>query len=597
MISDPEYIEPDPNPGDEPSFTFIAHNDDLQTKRIRDAAARKQIRSHVMRDVRRRERIAGLRRPSKKERSAKNAQGSSEPQPSPDAQMSIHGFEDEALGLEENHTLVLSANKSVIQSKEQQPRPGRKIPPNVAKLGSGDTTDAPGRTTKEVQNYFTSGSSLKEPGSGFCDPFGTLPDKHGPSRMIDLLLKHCVHHLFPSTFHMEKKNREQLRIRVQAVMHQQINDGAAFYGVMAISAAHRALQRGSINQIFPHDQRGIPAEREYFLMHDLALRKLNQKLQDPRTALEFDTIHSVAMLVGAALFVGHFNEMRTHLDGLIKMTQLKGILANNVENAAINHIFRNINIFDVKAAEGLGSRPRLALPVKCEAIEDSLRQRIEPSPSSDMHKFAQNFRSITVLSPTLVKLLEDIKDIYFLEGFNFHDAQGLTSMEHEIFRWRGLTIEHGLLDYAYEQFLTDPCNPNELHIPFVEGVVRLAALRFLCFIVIYTEPNTGLGRAFINQSYRLFQNFTERYSNFSIPVLELLTWVVCINIEGARGQREEGYFKELLRQLLYLRRWHDWSDFEESMKGFLYWPRFWSGSWRRFWDNAQVEIPTSSLRM
>lgn len=53
---------------DRPTFTFIdGHDDDLSSKRIKDAGARKAIRSHVMRDVRRRERLAGLKRVSKRE--------------------------------------------------------------------------------------------------------------------------------------------------------------------------------------------------------------------------------------------------------------------------------------------------------------------------------------------------------------------------------------------------------------------------------------------------------------------------------------------------------------------------------------------------
>lgn len=55
-----------PAPLDRPSFTFIDHDDDLTSKRIKDVNARKAIRSHVMRDVRRRERLAGLKRTSRR---------------------------------------------------------------------------------------------------------------------------------------------------------------------------------------------------------------------------------------------------------------------------------------------------------------------------------------------------------------------------------------------------------------------------------------------------------------------------------------------------------------------------------------------------
>jgi hypothetical protein len=50
-----------------PAFTFIDHDDDLASKRIKDTNARKAIRSHVMRDVRRRERLVGLKRVSRRE--------------------------------------------------------------------------------------------------------------------------------------------------------------------------------------------------------------------------------------------------------------------------------------------------------------------------------------------------------------------------------------------------------------------------------------------------------------------------------------------------------------------------------------------------
>lgn len=50
-----------------PFFTFIDHDDDLPSKRINNINARKAIRSHVMRHVRHRERLAGHKRISRRE--------------------------------------------------------------------------------------------------------------------------------------------------------------------------------------------------------------------------------------------------------------------------------------------------------------------------------------------------------------------------------------------------------------------------------------------------------------------------------------------------------------------------------------------------
>lgn len=63
---------------DRPTFTFIDHDQDFSSKRIKNAMSRKAIRSHVMRDVRRRERLAGLKRGSKRD-----AQVQKLPKPAP----------------------------------------------------------------------------------------------------------------------------------------------------------------------------------------------------------------------------------------------------------------------------------------------------------------------------------------------------------------------------------------------------------------------------------------------------------------------------------------------------------------------------------
>lgn len=59
---------------DQPTYTFIDHDDDLCSKKIKNSSSRKAIRSHVMRDVRRRERLAGLKRGTKRDTQEKRSQ-------------------------------------------------------------------------------------------------------------------------------------------------------------------------------------------------------------------------------------------------------------------------------------------------------------------------------------------------------------------------------------------------------------------------------------------------------------------------------------------------------------------------------------------
>ncbi|KAF3480725.1 uncharacterized protein GIQ15_06072 [Arthroderma uncinatum] len=64
-------------PYERPSFTFIGQDEESTLKGRKGSDTRKMIRSHVMRDVRRRERIAGLKRVSKKASARKNDSSSS----------------------------------------------------------------------------------------------------------------------------------------------------------------------------------------------------------------------------------------------------------------------------------------------------------------------------------------------------------------------------------------------------------------------------------------------------------------------------------------------------------------------------------------
>lgn len=536
-----------------------------------------------MRDVRRRERIAGLRRPSKKERIANVARVLDETNDSQHlgSQPPSQHFEDESFGEE---TAIISPQ--ITQHSSRLKRSSSHASAPAVQPASIEMV----ASRRHVQLKHSNSEPIpRAPNGDFTEPFGTLPTGKGPSRMVDTLLKHCFHVFIPATFPLEKRDPAQFRLRVQAIMRHHLTSGATFYGAMAISAAHRALMCGRIEDVYPSadDQNGTPVRPEYLIMHDNALKTVNRKMQDPNTALELDTIHGVMMLIGATLLVGNFEEMRLHLDGLVKMAHLRGDLFENAKDPYTLLVLRNTLIFDIKAAEGMGTRPRLPLHLRCDQMDEKLLLHVAPPPSSEQHVFARNFRSIPALSPILVNLLEGIREIFFLHEFNFQDAGGLTAEGHDFFRWRSITIEHGLLEYAYQHFPSYPGHPDKLQIPFLEAVARLSGIQFLCNIAITTHPNSGLGRALTRQAYELLAGFTGRYSQFSLQELELLMSMICMSNFGCQGQREEAFFHDHLRQVLCLRPCRNWSEFQKIMKGFLYVPRFWETSWKRMYDSAQ----------
>ncbi|KAJ5503127.1 hypothetical protein N7463_006001 [Penicillium fimorum] len=157
-----------PTPLDRPSFTFIDHDDDLTSKRIKDVNARKTIRSHVMRDVRRRERLAGLKRTSRQNRG----------QP---------GSSKATVDESDQQRLVLRASS---QSS---------APSSIPDIDSGDrfTSIYRGRPVRWCAGYpLPLHSNPNPPTSWFLDPFFTLPGTSELPSMVAHLVYYCTYYSF-----------------------------------------------------------------------------------------------------------------------------------------------------------------------------------------------------------------------------------------------------------------------------------------------------------------------------------------------------------------------------------------------------------------
>lgn len=154
---------------DRPSFTFIGHNDDLTSKRIKDVNARKKIRSHVMRDVRRRERLAGFKRVSRRE--SRIAQAGIVAGPT---QCELVADPDE-------QTLVLRA-------------PSQSSASSIEEYESGDSLSTPqfrrGRPVRWSAGYPCS-NPQSFPGSWFLDPFSALPGTSELPSTVAHLVFYC----------------------------------------------------------------------------------------------------------------------------------------------------------------------------------------------------------------------------------------------------------------------------------------------------------------------------------------------------------------------------------------------------------------------
>lgn len=163
---------------DQPTFTFIDHDQDFSSKRIKNIKSRKAIRSHVMRDVRRRERLAGLKRGSKRE-----AQLQKPSKPAPIVQdISEDSSSDQATSFWSPSSPSSSSSSS-------------SSPPQVTK-SSGDLvlprSGQQSLTQWDASNLLiTSGSNPVPQMIWELDPFSTLQCVAGMPSMVPELILYC----------------------------------------------------------------------------------------------------------------------------------------------------------------------------------------------------------------------------------------------------------------------------------------------------------------------------------------------------------------------------------------------------------------------
>ena len=174
--SDPDLAEKSTasrkNPSDLPSFTFIDQDSDLTSKRIKDANARKAIRSHVMRDVRRRERLAGFKRASRPKRDG-DAAAAAAAKPKRKRRASISS-QHQQLPLRSTR-LAKSASKLTAPAKV--PTSSSSGTMMVMRL-----SDAPAPAPNPWQTF----------GSPTQDPFRTLPSAREFPLLTDQLVQYCT---------------------------------------------------------------------------------------------------------------------------------------------------------------------------------------------------------------------------------------------------------------------------------------------------------------------------------------------------------------------------------------------------------------------
>ncbi|KAK6811402.1 hypothetical protein RU639_012879 [Aspergillus parasiticus] len=519
-----------------------------------------------MRDVRRRERLAGLKRVSRRE------------------------------GL---------AGKAVVQSKFEDSPPGRASPTRLANPSSepkllmerGPPRDIAKNKEKRRQqpdrryasHSISTGSisiPLQFPTSWLVDPFSTLPGASDVPIITTRLVFYWGTVFVPMTFPKEHAFNE--RAKTEMAVQSSFTDQGSFFGLMSMCAAHRAVLAGHHSQFqatseashhFLHDA-------DYYVMKARCIREMNIKLCNPALSLSNEAFGTIINLLTGALIAGLFEEARVHLRGLKRMVDLRGgITDNSIHQSSM---LAAILTTDVKAASGLMTQPVFPVARDLQPVSASIQERIAPSDTSELQRLGVAFVSNPHLSSCLLSILRAMRDIVLYGQACNQNPAVLCTDDHEFFRTLNREVEHKLLSYVYSEYTTRdmPISEATSYLGSLEAVTRIASICYLNHFLIVSPPSSGLGRA-------LTRHLKQAMADCPWPPLSkeghgLLAWVLFIGAQSSTGQVERPWFVERISRIALVCGWHTWRQMSDVLIDYFYLPSTNQAGWESIWNEAMV---------
>ncbi|BCR87056.1 uncharacterized protein ACHE_31043S [Aspergillus chevalieri] len=561
---------------DRPTFTFIDHDQDFSSKRIKNVKSRKAIRSHVMRDVRRRERLAGLKRGSKRE-----AQLQKLPKPAP-AHIVPDSSEDSS---SDQATSCWSSSSPSSSSSSSS-----SSPPQVTE----SSVDLVLRQPK--QQFLTQwGASNPLNGSSSnpvsqiiweLDPFSTLQCVAGMPSMVPELILYYETVYVPTTFPNAQNGSKQANKALTTT--SAFSDAGSFFGLMSMCAAHRAILSGRHSDLI--DAEGSSRslyDPDYYIMKDRCIREMEAKVRDPNRALSNEAFDTIVSLLTSALIVGLFSEIRIHLKGLKHMVDMRGgITARGIRGSSI---WAAIVVVDIKAASGLMTTPVFPLAWGSKHVPVDVQERIQPPEFSLTNRFGNALCANTLLSCSLRRVIHAFRGVAFYSEAIQTNPFSLQPKDHEFFRLFICEIEHRFVSYVDSESEVTVLHP-------IEAVTRTAAICYLNNLLIVSPPSTGLGRA-------LTKHLKSAANKCTLPLLAqlpeenavLLAWALFIGAQGSTGQIEHDWFIEQLATIAVICGWSHWDQVSDSLSEYLYVSQVQSPIWKTIWDKVVAFVPTGII--
>ncbi|KAJ5935658.1 hypothetical protein N7466_005205 [Penicillium verhagenii] len=545
-------------PLDRPSFTFIDHDDDLTSKRIKDVNARKAIRSHVMRDVRRRERLAGTKRTSRRENREQATTKS--------RRKVFEGSEDQQLVPRAgSQASVSSMGDTDLESIFSDSKPRRARPPRwLAGYPLPCHLSLNPRTL---------------PASWFYDPFCSSPATSELPSMIAHLVYYWKTVFVPMTFPSGRKGAEIPELEL--MVRSSFSDPGSFFGLMSMCAAHRAALATNRLESFGSigDYGRVVNDSEYCIMKAKSIHEMNAKVQDPILALSNEAFDTIVNLLTGSLIAGLFDEARIHLTGLSRMVELRGGITD--KSISSSSMLSAILTSDVKAGTGLLAKPVFPLTWDSQPVPLDIQHRIRPPPSSPIRRLGSGFWANTLLSPPLLRILNVVRDMIFYSITVQVAPQAIRFSDHDFFRVLNCETEHQLLSYIY----TEDSRSERIH-P-IEAVTRVTSICFLNHFLIVSPPFSGLGRALTKHLMKAVNTIRlNLLLELSRENFGLFAWALFIGAQGSLGQPERHWFVERLARVAMLCEWQTWEQVSQILTDYFFIVAAQGSRWRAIWDEA-----------
>ncbi|KAL2000826.1 hypothetical protein VTN02DRAFT_2565 [Thermoascus thermophilus] len=520
-----------------------------------------------MRDVRRRERLAGLKRTSKRESRAAAAP-----------------------------KLPTSKLREMPDNASNK----RKLPLGNSAASSGSDLDVVKSRSRPRPVVWAAGESRlfsrtlspeAVPSSWMLDPFCTLPGASEVPSMVEGLVYHCTFVFIPMTFPLDSRTRPNSGDQMDLMVSSVLSDPGSFFGVMSMNAAHRAILSGRHSDLLKSsggDSR-VLYDPDYYVMKAKCIREMNAKVRDPKRALSNEAFDTLITLLTGALIVGLFEEAKIHLKGLKRMVELRGGITGDGlrdEKGVLSAILTT----DVKTAIGLMTKPVFPLAWVPQPLAPEIRQRLSLHISSALlGQLGTALFTNPFLSPPLVKALHGLQDLVLFHCIKDQNPEALGLEDHQAFRILNYETEHELASYPFRLPRNRDTGPQGTNLHPVESVARVASICYMNLFIIVSPPSSGLGRALTKHLKEAVGRCTpEVLAQLPRKCYDLFSWALFIGAHGSAGQIERPWFVQRLAHAAAVQGWKDWEEVADVLTGYFYISHIHDPIWRPVWDEAMA---------